>query len=368
LIQYFHGTGGLSTAIMDRGPWHYETDPTQCPGGVLDDDMWNGMTGCNTAGEGPGWVLAPRGFAEAAAALPVNPQRWPAGQDQTFPEYINPNNLAATRDIFRQGVLEQRIFIDALEQLQIAPVDVLPCTGLSLPAGETAYHFNTSRLMVHGQSMGAMYANLISAVEPRIQAVVATGSGGYWSYFILLTQSVPGIKSLIRILLDTPPDYTQLHPVMHVAQMGLGPIDPILYMPRIGQNPLPGSPARPVYEPHGLGDSYFPMAVQNAVALSYRNQEAGEIQWATMQDTLGLVGIEGILPYPVSNNRVSSSGAPYTGVVVQYLGDGIFDPHQIFSQLDAVKYQYGCFLETMFKTGTATVPAPAPYGTPCAGE
>jgi hypothetical protein len=59
---------------------------------------------------------------------------------------------------------------------------------------------------------------------------------------------------------------------------------------------------------------------------------------------------------------------PYTGVVVQYLGDGIYDPHAIYSQLDAVKYQYGCFLETMLKTGTATVPAPAPYTTPCAGE
>ena len=43
----------------------------------------------------------------------------------------------------------------------------LPCTGLSLPAGETAYHFNTSRLMVHGQSMGAMYA------EPHLRGGAA---------------------------------------------------------------------------------------------------------------------------------------------------------------------------------------------------
>jgi hypothetical protein len=155
---------------------------------------------------------------------------------------------------------------------------------------------------------------------------------------------------------------------MHVVQMALGPVDPILSMPRLGQSPLPGNPARSVYEPHGLGDSYFPTDVQNAVALAYRNTEAGEIHWATMQDTLSLAGDQGIVPYPVNNNRRSASGAPYTGVVVQYLGDGIYDPHALYSQLDAVKYQYGCFLETMFKTGVATVPAPAPYGTPCSGE
>ncbi len=368
LVLYLHGTGGLSSAIADRGTWHDETNPLNCPGGALDTETWNGKTGCNTAGQGPGWVMAARGFAEIAAALPVNPQRWPAGQNSAFPEYINVNNIAPTRDIFRQGVIEQRLFIDAVERLAIAPSQVHGCTGPSLPAGETAYHFRADKLVVHGQSMGAMYANLISAVEPRIHAVVATGAGGYWSYFILLTQTIPGIKGDLQFLLDTPADYTHLHPVMHLAQMGLGPIDPLLFMPRIGQNPLPGIAPRPVYEPHGDGDSYFPTVVQDAVALAYRNQEAGDIQWPTMQQALSLVGADGIVPYPVTNNRTSADGTKYTGVVVQYQGDGIYDPHAVYSQLDSVKYQYGCFLESMYKTGKATVSAPAPYTTPCSGE
>jgi len=368
LILYFHGTGGVSTAIADRGTWRDETDPINCAGFVLDSETWNGKTGCNTPGEGPGWVMAARGFAEIAAALPVNPQRWPAGQDSVFPEYINVNNIAPTRDIFRQGVIEQRLFIDAIERLAIAPTQVHGCSGLSLPAGETAYHFRTDKLMVHGQSMGAMYANLISAVEPRIHAVVATGAGGYWSYFILVTQTIPGIKGDLQLLLDTPPNYSQLHPVMQLAEMGLGAIDPMLFMPRVGHDPLPGFAPRPVYEPHGLGDSYFPTVVQNAMALAYRNQEAGDVQWQSMQNVLSLADGGGIAPYPVANNRTSLDGTSYTGVVVQYLGDGIYDPHAIYSQLDAVKYQYGCFFESMFTTGTATVAAPAPYTTPCAGE
>ena len=41
------------------------------------------------------------------------------------------------------------------------------------------------------------------------------------------------------------------------------------------------------------------------------------------------------------------------------------DGHDIFAQLDQVKYQYGCFLSTMLRTGTAIAPAAAPLGKPC---
>ena len=85
-----------------------------------------------------------------------------------------------------------------------------------------------------------------------------------------------------------------------------------------------------------------------------------------MQDALQLDGLSGILPYPVNQVRHSVEGIPYTGVIVQYEGDGIYDPHAIYSQLDAVKYQYGCFAATFLKNGRATVPAPAALGTPCA--
>jgi hypothetical protein len=365
LIVFFHGTGGVSTAIADRGPWRPETDTTQCPlGQAL--DTWNGVTGCNTPGQGPGWVMAAHGMAMAASALPVNPQRWPAGQNSNLPEYLNINNVAATRDIFRQGVLEQRLFFDALRRLTIAPATVAACTGLSLPAGETAYHFRDDPLLAQGQSMGAMYANMISAVEPRIKAVVPTGAGGYWSYFILQTQFFPNVKGDLGLLLGLRGSFSHLHPAMHLTQIALEPVDPIVFMPRVGREPLPGHPARPVYEAHGQGDSYFPTDVQDAVAMAYGNKEAGNVVWPTMQDGLKLEGLAGILPYPVKNDLASSAGTPYTGVVVQYMGDGVYDPHAIYSQLDAVKYQYGCFFQSFLATGAATVPAPAAYSVPCA--
>ncbi|MEO7329853.1 MAG: hypothetical protein ABI193_14845 [Minicystis sp.] len=71
LVVYFHGSGGLSIAIADRGTWKPQPDASKCPEGT--EDEWLGVKGCNTRGEGPAHVLAPFGFAMAASALPVNP-------------------------------------------------------------------------------------------------------------------------------------------------------------------------------------------------------------------------------------------------------------------------------------------------------
>ena len=70
----------------------------------------------------------------------------------------------------------------------------------------------------------------------------------------------------------------------------------------------------------------------------------------------------------MSGNLTSPDGSARTGVVVQYMGDGVYNPHCIFQQLDSVKYQYGCFFQTFLQTGTATVPAPADYSVPCATQ
>ncbi len=363
LVVYFHGTGGVSDAIADRGVWHPETDAKKCPGGEL--DTWNGKTGCNTKGLGPAHVVAEHGIGMAAAAMPVNPQRFPAGAHKDLPEYFNINNVASLRDIFRQGVIEQRILVDALRRLQVAPSAVAACTGMSLPTGETAFHFRKDQLFVQGQSMGAMYANLVSATDERVQAAVPTGAGGYWTFFILQTTFIDKLPAKLGLILGLPAGYTYMHPTLALAQAALEPADPMTHMPRLAKNPLPGHPSRPVYQPVGKGDSYFPTTVQDAAALAYGHAQAGGTVWPSMQELLGLGGLGGVLPLPVSQNVTGPGGAKSTGVVVQFEGDGVYDPHAIYSQLDAVKYQYGCFYASLLASGHATVPAPAPLGTPC---
>lgn len=344
LYQFFHGSGGVSGGVVDLGPIPaIGAEPV--------------------AGEGPGFVVARHGIAAASSALPVNPERLPGASDY---EYLNINNLAALPFTFQQGVLEQRLLLDALLALEIPPALVAACAGVSLPAGAAAHRFDPGKLVAGGQSMGGMYTNMIGAVEPRFGALVPTGAGGFWNLMILETAFVPGADTLLAAVLDTPIDeLTFLHPGMHLIGLAWEGSEPMAFMPRVARRPLDGHPARHVYEPIGKDDEYFPMAIFDAAALAYGNQQVGPEAWPETQEALAQDGLDGLASYPVTANRESAEGAAYTGVVVQYEGDGIVNSHYLYRQSEEVKHQYGCFLASYLATGVATVPPPASLATPC---
>ncbi len=342
LMVYFHGSGGVASQVVDRGPRE--------------------EGGTDRIGEGPAYVIAEHGFAAVGAALPISPDRLP-GAGST--DYLNFANVAAFRDTFRQGAVEQRLLIEAMTTLTIDPSALGACTVATLPAGESAHRFDGDAFVALGQSMGGMYTNMIGAIEPRLRALVPTGAGGFWSYFILQTGLVPGAAGLLGALIGADGRMlTHLHPALALLELGWEPAEPLVYMPRLSRRPLEGVPSRPVYQPVGEGDSYFPTVVYDAVAIAYGHEQAGTEVWSTMQDALALSGREGVIDYPVRQNLMSVRGDAYTGVVVQYAGDGFSDPHNIFVQLPEVRYQYGCFLRSAI-SGVGVVPAPAALGTPC---
>ncbi len=337
LYQFFHGSGGLSTGIVNLGRQpSIDAEPE--------------------AGKGPGYVVALRGIAAASAALPVNPERVIGATDYA---YININNLAAFPYTFQQGVIEQRLFLDALLALEIPAATVAAC-GLPAPVGGS-HHFDATKLVAGGQSMGGMYTNMIGAVEGRHGALVPTGAGGFWNLMILEAELIPGARALLGTALGIDDaQLTFVHPGMNVLAMGWEIADPLPYMARINRRPLPGLTPRHIYQPVPKDDENFTTAIYDAAALAWGNQQAGDVVWGSLQDTLALDGLDGLAPYPVSANQDGQ-----TRVVVQFEGDGIVDPHYIYRQLDGVKHQYACFFASYLRDGAPTIPAPGLVTDPC---
>lgn len=345
LMVYFHGSGGIAAQVVDRGP--------APPGGF------------NEIGAGPAAMIAEQGFGAVGAALPLSPDRLPGAGAI---EYLNFNNLAAFRDTFRQGVIEQRLLIEALTDLTLDPAVLGACgDDVTLPAGATEVRFDPEHFVGMGQSMGGMYTNLIGAVEPRLSALVPTGAGGFWSFFVVTTSLIENLGTLLGdVALQTEGELLRhLHPALALLELGWEAAEPMVFMPRLSIRPLEGIPPRPIYQPIGQGDSFFPTVLYDAVTLAYGHPQAGPTVWPTLQDSLALAELDGPIDFPVSNNLMSESGVPYTGAVVQSAGDGFSDPHSIYVQVPGIRHQWTCFLGTQVRTGTAVIPPLDAPGTEC---
>jgi hypothetical protein len=332
---YFHGSGGNSSELIDLGP-------------IVE------AGGSPTIAQGPASVVAPKNIASASSALPVNPERLEGASKF---EYLNFSNLRAMRDTFRQGVFEQRLYLDALGEIEIDPQVLGACAGVDLD-GASSIRFDSNKIVALGLSMGGMYTNIISAVEPSIRALVPAGAGGFWNRFVLNTRILESSGILLSVVLGSGPDLSFTHPALQLAAMAWEATEPMVYMRRLAVRPLQGHPTRSIYQPVGLNDRFFDETTFDAAALSSGTRQSGDSLWQTMQDSLELEGRDGLDTYPVSMNAQSDGGQSFTGVVAQYAGDGLQDPHVIFAQLPSVKNQYSCFFATFLATGSAIVPAP----------
>jgi len=338
LVIYFHGSGGVAREHVDGGDKGIQ-DPVS---------RW------------PSAALAPKGIAMAGSALPISPDRVPGAGAFDYLPLANP---IAMRDIFRQGIIEQRLFIDALERLRIPKEALAGCSGATLPASEPSFRLSMKPLSVQGQSMGGMYTNLVTAIEPRIGAAVPTGAGGYWMYFILRTKRVGG-EPFLRLLLGTDQALNFMHPALHAGQMAFEPIDPMVSMPRLSKEPLAGHAPRHILQPVGINDSFFPEPIYDAMTLAYGHPRAGDEVWPSMRAAQGLLGIDAPVAYPVSNNLKSEDGRGYTGAVIQFPAPD-FDGHGVYRRVATLQHQFSCFHSAFRKTGVGSIPPPAAFEAAC---
>jgi hypothetical protein len=305
--------------------------------------------GVAAEGEGPAMVLAREGFAVAAMALPMNPQRYAGGGKDA---YQNLGNFPSVIGHYQQAVMELGLLLTWLENLTMEGSSIEGYTGQS-----SSLMFDFSKgAMAMGQSQGGQTLSLWSAVEPRLRAIVPSGVGGiYTLVFFLVTN--PSVGELLNFMLGVNnADLDYMHPLMTLTQMGLENIDPVVTVRHINMSPFAGMQPKSVFYAAGYLDSEFPPGSIEAWVLGIGADLAGDRVDQTLFDDVQKSGGQ-VLEYPVSGNRPNPQDPenPQTVVVVQYPEDGILSGHHVNFQLDEPKFQYRCFFKSFFDTGVAVV-------------
>ena len=315
-------------------------------------------------GKGPRTCSAPHGFATAASALPVNPERLPGAERASRTSTSTTSPRSATS--FRQGIIEQRLFIEALRSSRSPRRWLTACNGPALPAGATRVPLRPASLVAQGQSMGGMYTNLVGAVEPACVRVVPTGAGGFWSLFVIVTNADShGTQLLAAVLASTPARSRSCTRACSCSRRRGSRPSRSCTCRASAHRPLPAircgrstsRSARTTATSRRRSTTPSRSRTITRRPATSCGRDAGRARARRARRRARLSGrATTARPRPVRPTPASSCST---------LGDGYSDPHAIFAQLDAVKYQYGCFLETFLKTGKAVLAAPAPLGTPC---
>lgn len=341
LTVYVHGSGGLSTQLLDRG--------------------YTDAEGKQEPGTGPALWLAKRGIASAGSAMPVNPERVPSAGEWG---YLNIENPIALRDNMRQGTVEIGIFLSLLLETRFAP-DLCTGTIVAESVSDGKIFFDPEYVFSMGQSMGALYLNTFSTLDSRLKAVIPSGAGAYWSYFLLNTTLMPA-GMILGPALDFADDeeVTYLHPAFMLLQMTLEACDPVVYVHHIAAEPFAGTAAKNIYMPCGYIDGYWAPPVQTMMAMRYGLDLAGDVVNDDILPALENFGKQQ-LSLPLENNLTASDGSQVTAAVLQFEEDGIKDGHYVSFQLTAPRYQYSCFLRTLIDSGTAKILQPRGLDDPC---
>jgi hypothetical protein len=320
-LEYVHGSGGVATQLIDRGP-----KTAEYPEG--------------TPWRGPAYLAATRGLAAGGHAMPISPDRVPDVGDF---DYIQLSNLGSVRDSFRQGMIELTLKRRWLAEVTL-PTSL--CPESTAPGG--AFRFNSDRHATMGHSMGAMYANMYAAITSETLADIPTGSGGYWSYFIFTTDLIPGAREILRALFGIPGRETwgPVHPLMGLFQQFVEKVDPIAFAPHVVADPLPGVQAKHLFLMFGREDVYFSDRTQRAMTLAYGAPLAGpEVVPGTLDLLAALTDLQPA-SLPLTGNLTAADGTKVTAGQTQWQPDLPHEPngHNVVFQYDALRWAFGCFL------------------------
>ncbi len=337
LLFYVNGTGGLARQILDRGTATGTSPPTP--------------------GTGPAQNLARRGIGVSGMAGVLNPERIdPTDSNEGYIMY-NFTNPRGMRDNFAQTLMEHAMFRRLVLSLRIDPTT---CPGVDASAAtDGMVRYDPAKMAVMGQSLGAHLTGMLSSLDDGYLGAILTGAGGSWIEFAFGPTDPVNLGDTAALLVGLPPSESldEFHPVIAIFDLAVGPADNIHYVAGVHRRLRPGHTARHVLVIEGYDDDNIPELLQRALVSGIGVDLVGpDVGDAQISDAIRLAGGT-LLDPPVTENRIAPDGSPLTAGVVRYLPDRPRGGHYVTFQLEPPKHQYGCFLETLFATGTPTIVA-----------
>ncbi len=224
---------------------------------------------------------------------------------------------------------------------------------------QTGVSFDPARIAFIGHSQGATIGPIFAAFEPDLAALVLSGAGASVVNSLLTKTSPVDISAGVKAVLREEGSETQS--VLSIVQGFFDPIDPANYGKLITRTP-PAEVAPPhhVFMIYGSGDTYTPNRTGRILA------DIMELDLVEPSRDTGFgEAFEGypsdrIVSAPLTQNEMVS-GVPTTHGLCQYdppESDGLkTDGHFVmFRNVDA-RAQLSGFLDSLFATGVATIPA-----------
>jgi hypothetical protein len=117
------------------------------------------------------------------------------------------------------------------------------------------------RLFFFGHSQGSTEGSLMLPFADGYKAAVLSGNGGSLLN-ALLTKSKPvNVRAALPIALSDPTvagGLGEVHPVLSLLQQWIDPADPMNFARSVVRAPIPGHPAKHVFQTYGTDDTYSP--------------------------------------------------------------------------------------------------------------
>lgn len=344
IVLHGNGAGGKARQVIDRAA-----------------AAENPADGLGPKGRGPALYFANRGIAVLGFPAPLAWDRNPTGQSGKSATF-NVGNLTAFRGNIQQGALDFTTLVRVVEQLEL---DASLCAAATAPTG--TFHYDTSRVYLHGHSNGSTMGGLAIPTEPGIAAGMLSGAGGTWIQELTIAESPVPFRGVVKLLLgyDAEDTVDAFDPPLTLFQTVMDPVDVTTWARHIARAPLAGSAARPLLLIEGVIDTFHFPEMVDTQGLAAGLDVMGPLVDTEAEEAYALAG-RGVLSAPASGN-VDAKPLAVTGVTLQRAQREGIDGHHVHYEWEDVKYRYSCFFETLAKTGQAMLLPPVDDGlAPCA--